>query len=367
MFKKPSQPAPGKENVIASSRPRLGLSSLIHPKGKVENDIESAGASLKVLSVENSRQQISPNAVSANKPTVSNSRSATATNPANHLQSAPKTASKGVDIKSSNMKPEQRVGIARQTSIDSTKSNEAAAMKPKFDATKAKSPTNGSSLEASSSESAKTAKSPEPTNGAKPNDGAKKKSGTWELANFDIGRPLGRGKFGNVYLAREKDTKFVVALKVLFKKQIQRDNVEHQVRREIEIQSHLRHPNILRLYGFFHDPARIYLILEYAPKGALYKELQNQPNKRFDEKRTAGYVLSLADALIYLHERDVIHRDIKPENLLLGHNGELKIADFGWSVHEPNSSRTTLCGTVDYLPPESKCLQFISSFINRMN
>lgn len=87
----------------------------------------------------------------------------------------------------------------------------------------------------------------------------------WSLVNFDIGRPLGRGKFGNVYLAREKETKFVIALKVLFKKQIADQGIEHQVRREIEIQSHLRHPNILRMYGFFHDEARIYLILEYAP------------------------------------------------------------------------------------------------------
>lgn len=91
----------------------------------------------------------------------------------------------------------------------------------------------------------------------------------WSLVNFDIGRPLGRGKFGNVYLAREKETKFVIALKVLFKKQIADQGIEHQVRREIEIQSHLRHPNILRMYGFFHDDARIYLILEYAP-GNLY-------------------------------------------------------------------------------------------------
>jgi aurora kinase A len=88
---------------------------------------------------------------------------------------------------------------------------------------------------------------------------------SWSLINFDIGRPLGRGKFGNVYLAREKETKFVIALKVLFKKQVAEQGIEHQVRREIEIQSHLRHPNILRMYGFFHDEARIYLILEYAP------------------------------------------------------------------------------------------------------
>lgn len=174
----------------------------------------------------------------------------------------------------------------------------------------------------------------------------------WSLANFDIGRPLGRGKFGNVYLAREKESKFVVALKVLFKQQIHESNVEHQVRREIEIQSHLRHPHILRLYGYFHDEARIYLILEYAPKGTLFKELQAQPLKRFEESQSAIYIKSLASALQYLHERDVIHRDIKPENLLLGHKGDLKIADFGWSVHEPNSMRTTLCGTLDYLPPE---------------
>lgn len=78
----------------------------------------------------------------------------------------------------------------------------------------------------------------------------------WALSDFDIGRPLGRGKFGNVYLARERASKFVVALKVLFKSQLQGANVEHQLRREIEIQSHLRHPNILRLYGYFYDKVR---------------------------------------------------------------------------------------------------------------
>lgn len=128
--------------------------------------------------------------------------------------------------------------------------------------------------------------------------------------------------------------------------------IHPQVRREIEIQSHLRHPNILRLYGYFHDNLRVYLILEYAPQGTLFKMLQSQPSKRLPEETSAWYVKSLADALLYLHKRDVIHRDIKPENLLLGNKGELKIADFGWSVHAPQSERTTLCGTMDYLPPE---------------
>jgi aurora kinase len=137
---------------------------------------------------------------------------------------------------------------------------------------------------------------------------------------------------------------------------------------------------------------RVYLILEYAARGELYKELQKV--RTFSEHRAATYVASLARALMYCHQKHVIHRDIKPENLLLGlkvytpperlpppkrqptqmyarrdascrastaetdtslcvwPQGELKIADFGWSVHAPNSRRQTLCGTLDYLPPE---------------
>jgi len=174
----------------------------------------------------------------------------------------------------------------------------------------------------------------------------------WTLADFDIGRPLGKGKFGNVYLAREKKSKYIVALKVLFKSQLQKAQVEHQLRREIEIQSHLRHPNILRLFGYFYDETRIYLILEFAPRGEMYKSLQKQPKQRFDEPRSAKYIRQMSDALKYCHSKKVIHRDIKPENLLLDMKGELKIADFGWSVHAPSSRRATMCGTLDYLPPE---------------
>ncbi|KAG8141045.1 hypothetical protein E2320_003681 [Naja naja] len=170
------------------------------------------------------------------------------------------------------------------------------------------------------------------------------------IDDFEIGRPLGKGKFGNVYLAREKNSKFIVALKVLFKSQIEKEGVEHQLRREIEIQCHLNHPNILRLYNYFHDKKRVYLILEYAPRGELFKELQKY--QRFDEQRTATFMEELADALQYCHNKKVIHRDIKPENLLMGLKGELKIADFGWSVHAPSLRRKTMCGTLDYLAPE---------------
>jgi serine/threonine protein kinase len=195
--------------------------------------------------------------------------------------------------------------------------------------------------------------------------------------------------------------------------------VEHQLRREIEIQSHLRQKNILRMFGYFWDETRIYIILEFAPGGELYKQLTNRGH--FSETLTARYINDLAIALNYCHTKHVIHRDIKPENLLIGKGvsllvcchvvrslalvfaircipalfscfatsqkpltcllsttrplspslslslslshtqrthtntfvqGDIKIADFGWSVHAPTSRRMTLCGTLDYLPPE---------------
>ncbi|WWD18591.1 hypothetical protein CI109_103044 [Kwoniella shandongensis] len=171
------------------------------------------------------------------------------------------------------------------------------------------------------------------------------------LPAFTIGRPLGKGKFGRVYLARTKaPPHFIVALKSLNKAEIIQGRVEKQVRREIEIQQNLRHPNILRLYGYFHDANRIFLVLEFAMKGELYKQLSKLG--KFDEKRSSRYIAQMADALSYLHKKHVIHRDIKPENLLIGLKGELKIADFGWSVHAPSNRRQTMCGTLDYLPPE---------------
>ena len=172
----------------------------------------------------------------------------------------------------------------------------------------------------------------------------------FHLGMFEIGKPLGKGKFGRVYLARERSNGFVCALKVLHKPELVAGKVEKQVRREIEIQSNLAHPNILRLYGHFHDSKRIFLILEFAGKGELYKHLRKA--QRFPEWQAAQYIAQMASALKYLHGKHVMHRDIKPENILVGLHGEIKISDFGWSVHAPNNRRNTLCGTLDYLPPE---------------
>lgn len=82
-----------------------------------------------------------------------------------------------------------------------------------------------------------------------------------------------------------------MALKVIFKEQIEKYKIHHQLRREMEIQTSLRHPNILRLYGWFDDDERIFLILEYAHGGELYGLLKK--NSHLTEKQAATVSLSL--------------------------------------------------------------------------
>ena len=60
------------------------------------------------------------------------------------------------------------------------------------------------------------------------------------IHDFETGCPLGKRKFENVYLAQKKKNHFIVALKVLFKSQIEKEGLEHQLRREVEIQAHLQ-------------------------------------------------------------------------------------------------------------------------------
>jgi serine/threonine protein kinase len=140
-----------------------------------------------------------------------------------------------------------------------------------------------------------------------------------------------------------------VALKVLSKKQISSCEVINQLRRELEIHTHIRHDNILKMFGFFFDEKRVYIILEYAPGGELYASFRQLG--RFDEPLVATYVKQVILAMQYLHEQRVIHRDLKPENLLISHNHTVKLSDFGWAVHTSNS-RKTFCGTIDYICPE---------------
>jgi hypothetical protein len=208
-------------------------------------------------------------------------------------------------------------------------------------------------------------KPPTPTSSAteaKPSEhvnSASRPKQAWKLDDFEIGKPLGKGKYGTVWLAREKlsGTKKIVALKVVHKDQMEKADIVNQLKREVEV--HVRvckqNKNILQLYGYFDDDKRVYLVLEYAPGGELYQLMKGT---RLDEKTAANYCAQIMRAVFHLHKFNIIHRDIKPENILIGEGNVLKLADFGWAVSDKvgfkddNHKRTTLCGTLDYLPPE---------------
>ena len=170
--------------------------------------------------------------------------------------------------------------------------------------------------------------------------------------DFEFGPKVGKGKYGDVFLARHRKTNLIMAIKVLDKMVLRQMRVQRQLIREIKFHWYLKHKNVVPLYGIFHDEDRVYMLMEYADQGDVYKELKQSPDKRFTEAKAAQYIKQVLEATMFLHNHDIIHRDLKPENLL-NCDGVIKLADFGWSVHvEKSAKRKTFCGTLDYMPPE---------------
>jgi len=153
-----------------------------------------------------------------------------------------------------------------------------------------------------------------------------------------------------VYLVRHRTSNFISAIEVFYKEDFTKQCSEKLVRREIEIHSNLQHPGILRFYNWFHDSTRIFLLIEYAPKGELHKLLQQKGS--FPEPEAARCIAQITQAVKYLHSKHIMHRDIDPENIVLGVHNELKLSDFGFSVYSASDRRDTVCDTLDYLPPE---------------
>lgn len=137
--------------------------------------------------------------------------------------------------------------------------------------------------------------------------------------------------------------------------------------------SRLDHPHILQLYGYFHDRDSVYLVLEHAKGGELYRDaMSRRRGNKLDEKTTARYIRQVALALRYLQSHHIAHRDIKPENLLLSNDARhpsddqssIKLCDFGWAIYAPppvKHLRRTLCGTPEYVPPEMLSLNCYSN------
>ena len=124
------------------------------------------------------------------------------------------------------------------------------------------------------------------------------------------------------------------------------------VKKEIKFHKRLYHPNIIKLYDFFFEKNRIYLILEFASNGNLFMYLRKNYKKVSKEKLIHLY-LQIVSSIKYIHENGIIHRDLKPENILLDDNFNAKLCDFGWSTRiSKEIIRTTFCGTYEYMAPE---------------
>ena len=159
---------------------------------------------------------------------------------------------------------------------------------------------------------------------------------------------LGKGAYGQVKLVLHVSTHSRYALKVV-PKQFQTENGIQAIKREILLQRQLDHPHVIKLLDYLEDSDSLYLVLEYAASGSLFRRLRRSPS--LSETQIRRYFLQTCLGVQYLHSHDIVHRDIKPENLLLTTDNNIKIGDFGWSSRS-NETRGEFCGTLDYMAPE---------------
>ncbi|KAJ9068664.1 spindle assembly checkpoint kinase [Entomophthora muscae] len=169
--------------------------------------------------------------------------------------------------------------------------------------------------------------------------------------DFSIGSPLGKGRFGKVFLAKHIPSGFICALKVLCKDDI-KHTLESSFQNEVNLHGMISNPNILQFYGVFCDAKYIYLVLEYAPQGDLYSKIR--ASGRFPEDTAVKYIVQIINAVMHLHNNYILHRDLKLENILIGHDGRLLLSDFGYAVQD-RKPRRSMVGTPDYISPEIVC------------
>lgn len=179
-----------------------------------------------------------------------------------------------------------------------------------------------------------------------------------QVGNYILKRKIGEGAFAEVRLAVHQDTKEEFAVKVFDRDALPKVHFERDIKREIKIMQHLRHPNIVSIHAVLVTDKKLYLVMELVRGGELYDEIVSK--RRVDEQTSRRYFQQIVDAMVYCHRCGVVHRDLKPENLLLDGNGNVKITDFGMSWMKENINPAlnvkqllrTQCGTPKYMAPE---------------
>ena len=170
---------------------------------------------------------------------------------------------------------------------------------------------------------------------------------------YRIGRVLGRGGMGTVYEGICDTDGSIVAVKVLTDSLD--DDTENRLRFEVEIETlkRLRHANIVRLSGFGEEQGQLYYVMELVNGSSLQPELRKKRLFEWYEAAKIGH--EILQALRHAHDRGVIHRDIKPANILLDHQGNIKLSDFGIARFFGSQQITeahSIIGTLEYMSPE---------------
>ncbi|CAI2165049.1 12774_t:CDS:10 [Funneliformis geosporum] len=160
------------------------------------------------------------------------------------------------------------------------------------------------------------------------------------IQDFEIIKPISRGAFGKVYLARKKTTGDLYAIKILKKVDMVRKNMVNHVLAERRVLSLSRTPFVVKLYYAFQSQDYLYLVMEYLIGGDLSSLLQCF--EKFEEEMARMYTAEVVLALEYLHNNGITHRDLKPDNMLITSEGHIKLTDFGLSrISIPEKSSLT--------------------------
>ena len=170
--------------------------------------------------------------------------------------------------------------------------------------------------------------------------------------DFEWGEDLGEGSFGTVRRAKLRSSGEEFAIKILEKKHVIKMDKVKYVTSERDILFQLNHPNVIKLYYTFQDQNCLYYVLELAPGGELFDQIQKFGPASKECARF--YTAEIVNAMEYLHSKGVVHRDLKPENMLVSGDGHIKISDFGSATKQESEAdvKLTFVGTAEFVSPE---------------